>query len=153
LVYTDSGATVTDNYYKTSLIQVIPSKNIDVAVDGWYWYRYDAIDPSGNYAKEKFRIVKVGHPEGIDDNKAFNHTLVFPNPSTGQFTLSLDLNRKYDVSVDVIDPLGRMIQQSVLYGVMKKEINLDLSKQDQGIYMLRIKAGNSTLFEKVTLLK
>jgi PKD repeat protein len=150
--YTDSGATVTDNYYKPILVQVIPTNNIDIAYDGWYWYRYDAIDPSGNYAKAKIRVVKVGHPEGIDDHSAMNKTAVYPNPSTGQFTLSLDLNRKYDVTVDIINPLGKVVQHSMHYGVMKKEVGIDLSSQSQGIYLIRIKAGNNSIYEKVTII-
>ena len=151
VAYVDSGAIITDNYYKSSLIQIIPSKNIDILVDGWYWFRYDAIDPSGNYAKEKVRVVKVGHPEGISDEKAVISAAVFPNPSSGKFTLSLDLNKKYDVSLDVIDPLGRVVQQSILYSVKNKNVNVDLVNQAQGVYLLRIKAGNNTIYKRVTI--
>jgi PKD repeat protein len=150
--YTDSGATVTDNYYPRNQIQLIPSNNVDIVHDGWYWYHYDAIDASGNYAVQKTRVVKVGHPEGIKDNNSNIRTEVYPNPSSGQFTLSLELNRKFDVSLDVIDPLGKTIEHSVLYGIMKKDVKIDLGKQAQGVYLLRIKAGNNTVYKRVTIL-
>jgi PKD repeat protein len=150
--YVDSGATVTDNYYKKNQIQLIPSDNVDIFHDGWYWYRYDAIDGSGNYATQKSRVVKVGHPESISDNDNNISIEVYPNPSSGKFTLRLTLSRKSDVILDVIDPLGKIVQQTLHYGISKKNVTIDLGSQVQGVYLLKITAGNNTAYKRVTIL-
>jgi LPXTG-motif cell wall-anchored protein len=57
-VYTESGATVTDNY-DNSLVASIDDSAIDIDQLGSYEVTYDAIDSNGNNADQKVRTVNV----------------------------------------------------------------------------------------------
>lgn len=71
-------------------------------------------------------------------NAVFNSIKVYPNPSKGVFTISMDATSS-DTELEVYNSIGQLI-------LSKKTITstaqLDLSKQANGIYYLKLK-GNS----------
>ena len=72
---------------------------------------------------------------------------IYPNPSTGQFTLSLKnvLNKS---NLQIINSDGRIVYQRELG--MEKQLEIQL-KEPTGIYMLTINDGNSIFSKKIIL--
>lgn len=80
----------------------------------------------------------VGSSVGIDDEPIENGLFIYPNPSSGVFTLRLDGEYHFDIT----DARGRLIMQD--HGMDKSLI--DLSTNERGVYMIRIyKDGDSTV--------
>jgi len=79
----------------------------------------------------------------IEDIKAsmFN---VYPNPTNGVFTIELENNAKYDVSVHNV--LGQTVYSSSINSL---STTIDLSGFDKGIYTIELKDNNTTYTEKV----
>lgn len=72
----------------------------------------------------------------------------FPNPSPGRFTVGL--SEATEGRVDVMDMMGRKVQEFSL----RKDIltyPVDLSAQPKGVYILSVRAGNTTTTQKITL--
>ena len=101
----------------------------------WYWVtdcpmiRLNFGTPSSTY---------------IDDNKSNNAFLIYPNPSKGVFTISLDKDGGYDLTISNI--LGQPIYVSTINGVEK---TIDLSSFDKGIYTIELSNINNTFTKKV----
>jgi hypothetical protein len=70
----------------------------------------------------------------------------YPNPTKGIFTIELDVNKKYDVTVNNI--LG----QTVYSGTTSSdglETEIDLSNFDKGVYTVELRNNDATYTEKV----
>ncbi|MFN9116034.1 MAG: T9SS type A sorting domain-containing protein, partial [Bacteroidota bacterium] len=70
---------------------------------------------------------------------------VYPNPSQGLFTLSVENDQLVGVSVH--DAAGRLIRE--LKGPMNNSVLIDLSNAAKGIYSLQIETLNSNKNERV----
>lgn len=81
-----------------------------------------------------------------------NNVTVYPNPFSGETTISMNLNEANDVQVSVIDNLGRVVS-SQNYGTRNGSINLtyDASEVTPGLYIMHVKVGNSLTSRKVTI--
>jgi hypothetical protein len=72
----------------------------------------------------------------------------FPNPTNGIFTIELEANKKYDVTVN------NVIGQTVYSGTTSSdglETEIDLSNFGKGVYTVELKNNNSAYVEKVIL--
>ena len=86
----------------------------------------------------------------VDDNTSIEEELqagisllqAFPNPSTGVFTVRLELAKADDLKLAVYDLTGRMIyaDQASRTDQYNKEINL--GAQPAGVYLLRVQTSN-----------
>ena len=71
---------------------------------------------------------------------------MYPNPTNGVFTIELDDNEKYDVSVNNV--LGQTVYSTTTDGI---NTNIDLSNFDKGVYNVELKNKNSIYTEKVII--
>ena len=68
----------------------------------------------------------------------------FPNPTNGIFTIELEVDKKYDVTVTNV--LGQIVILSTTRG---KNTTIDLSNFDKGVYTVELKNNSSTYVDKV----
>lgn len=89
---------------------------------------------------------------GLNDMFATGDVSVFPNPSTGEFTISMDVLTSTDVEIRIENVLGAIVYEStpgVIEGVHTEEVNLGGSPA--GMYFIRILAGEGQLVKKIIL--
>jgi hypothetical protein len=84
---------------------------------------------------------------------------VFPNPSAGRISISLDLPKNSSVTISIVDPTGRRIADlydgSLQAGRNYFEWDGHSNKQNglsAGTYLIMAKYGNSSITKKVTIL-
>lgn len=63
---------------------------------------------------------------------------VFPNPNSGQSLLKIKLDQAHDVQLAIYDTRGRLIRQEVKQQVAEFHYPVDLTRQPDGIYFLRV---------------
>lgn len=80
---------------------------------------------------------------GVSDVKqtVFN---TFPNPTNGIFTIELEANKKYDVTVNNV--VGQTVISTTTSGM---NTTIDLSNFGKGVYTVELKNSNSAYVEKV----
>jgi hypothetical protein len=86
-----------------------------------------------------------GHPEIA----RFEKLQVYPNPCFDEFYVDLKLNSKSPLDISLVNLVG---QEMVIYGSSHcDELNLqfDTHGLEKGIWILRIRAGNSSLVRKL----
>ncbi|MBW8051180.1 MAG: T9SS type A sorting domain-containing protein [Cytophagales bacterium] len=75
---------------------------------------------------------------------------VYPNPNTGQFTLSIDLTKKTNTLIKLYHISGkRIFAESLPNLVGLVNLSLDLSKYPKGIYYLQIVTDGGVITKKV----
>ena len=71
---------------------------------------------------------------------------VFPNPSNGQFNVSLPEGKAYEL--EVVDLTGRTVKKQSVKGGNSQ---LDMQGASQGIYLLKVKTNNATAVRKLVI--
>jgi hypothetical protein len=68
----------------------------------------------------------------------------FPNPTNGIFTIELESNAKYDITVNNV--LGQTVVSTTTNGM---NTSIDLSSFDKGVYTVELRNNDATYTEKV----
>ena len=157
--YKDAGYLATDNYDTALTI----SREGDFTVTGTmlpgvFSFRYIATDNSGNVAYSEWRIINVREAgEGAcvtslpETSELENSISIYPNPTSGKFTLSFDLSSSEQVNVKVVNSLGQTVAV-VADGTMSAgTLAVDLSNQASGVYMVHVTAGDQSVVKRVVV--
>ena len=92
-------------------------------------------------------------PTGIATVSDLNNCSVYPNPSNGRVTVSMNLSQNtQSLSLKVINTLGQEVyaqSYSRIGGQFTKE--LDLSDLAKGVYFLKLSDNQSTVYKKIVL--
>ena len=76
----------------------------------------------------------------------------FPNPNNGRFTLDFTLDQKEEVTVVVMDILGKEVYKEKLLDFQGNYDNqIDLSGKEKGIYILQISQKKKMLTRKILI--
>ncbi len=84
-------------------------------------------------------------------NKLFSVSQNFPNPFSGETTISVNLNQASHLNISVSNLLGQqlLLVTSSNSNAGKYSFNVDGSKLSAGIYLYTIKAGNYSITKKM----
>jgi hypothetical protein len=72
---------------------------------------------------------------------------IYPNPTTGEFTIETGDFSTNEISISITNSLGAVVYQNILTSAKS---TVDLSKLARGVYVLRISDGEKTVIEKVS---
>ncbi|MES2780588.1 MAG: immunoglobulin-like domain-containing protein, partial [Bacteroidota bacterium] len=149
--YVEPGIKLKDNYYSDSTLQtllIIDQSKLDVSMSGIYFVTYEVTDPSGNKSKKAQRLVSVVEVTGLSELSNNNNVSIYPNPSKGQFTIANKTNTTIK-TVKVMDAMGRIVLEKT---AQFKEVEVDLTSMNKGLYMVIIKDANGNEYSgKVVL--
>jgi PKD repeat protein len=152
--YKDASYDLSDNYWPDSNITVTTEGDfVNTLMEGMFSFRYIATDKSGNVGKSSWRIVRVMEcASGLaETGELENAVAVYPNPNSGRFTVSFELESSGQVSVKVINALGQEVKTIDGGNMSAGTLSIDLGNQASGVYMLHIIAGNKTAVKRVVV--
>jgi len=94
---------------------------------------------------------KTYHTVGIEEyannnNSIINTVSVYPNPVSSHATVSMDINTKTDVLVQIYDLSGRMVMNinGGVFDIGNQELTIDCSNLETGTYILKVNAGKDS---------
>lgn len=87
---------------------------------------------------------------GVSDLSKNSGFKIYPNPSSGKFTLNID-NPKNDLSLSIYNVLGEKIEEIKL-NPLQTEYNFELN-ESAGIYLIKLQDGNICYSQKLTIKK
>ncbi len=112
-----------------------------------YHIYLSATDNDAQTLDMAFEIQVNDLPEGTSiDEIGVGHFNIYPNPSLGSSTIEFSLTVGDNISIEIRDTQGKLIESfSGYYTAGKHMINFDLSDKVQaGVYLYRIKTDNFT---------
>jgi hypothetical protein len=107
--------------------------------------RITATDTAGATVTTTFKII-VSEPAGTGEGKE-QGIRVFPNPSTGQIKISVDTDPSTNITAEITDLAGKVIQT----GRFRNELVVDLSDNPKGIYLIKLCFGDEIFMRKICL--
>jgi PKD repeat protein len=159
--YKDAGILATDNYNKTSELTVTEEGSFTktrTMVSGQYYLRYKVEDQSGNVTYTAWRRIDVLEPNtgmcttGMPDNGDMSkYVNVYPNPTSGKFTVDVNLPKTEQVKVTVTNLVGQQIAVVAEGTMSANKLNVDLSNQPSGVYMLNIQTATQNIVKRIVV--
>lgn len=94
----------------------------------------------------------MGHSDNPSADVTGNEMNVFPNPSNGKVTVAFDvLNANTSIEVYNID--GKLILKKSNLVQANKTLELDLSNEAKGVYLLKVLNGDNGILNKKILIE
>jgi hypothetical protein len=89
---------------------------------------------------------------GLNEIKNAINASVYPNPSTGMYTITIDLESNLEYKILVTDVLGRLIVKETMSNVTNYTKQIDLNDKANGVYNISIEsAGQGKWVERIIL--
>lgn len=100
---------------------------------------------------EDYTIIVEGATASVSDEN-FESFLMYPNPSSGNFTLKFKTKSDVGVTLELFDLRGRLIETKVYPTVSNYfDERIVFEKTSKGIYQLRIKNGSTITTKKLII--
>ena len=115
------------------------------------------LDSAGNLLKKDgFGITVVDDKDltSVPEMDAIQGVTVYPNPSTGMYTVSVNMKASEELVVSAMNSVGQVVmskEYNTLTG--NNMLGFDMSNQPNGIYFLNLRTGNQVKNLRVYLQK
>jgi predicted nucleotidyltransferase len=114
-------------------------------------YQVSISNAQGCFTRSDVYAVPEGYT-GIDDVDPFKGLSIYPNPTTGTFTIEIDDNIFGEVNIDIISEHGKAIRNLRSEKATEHyRTVIDLSSQPKGLYFINLKIDNYLATRKVIL--
>lgn len=119
---------------------------------GEYTLTYSYTDEYGCSNSDETTVI-VTSCTGIGDNKDNVGLQVYPNPTQGLMTVTVDANMD-QAQIRVIDMVGKVVYEQANININGSyKANVDLSTLPQGVYFVTVSGGDKNISKKVFLTK
>lgn len=163
-ISTDCGNTWTNLYFKysTNLTTIIPTFSTTAFVPGPNDWRLETISlapyASSSNVLLRWKVssdyennlyvddINISGTTGISELDLANSISVYPNPSSGEFTVK---GLQPDMQIKVLNMVGEVLHEST---AGQKQESISLSGAS-GIYFLEVKTGNTKAIKKIAVSK
>jgi Secretion system C-terminal sorting domain len=88
---------------------------------------------------------------GLNNAKLDAKVDVFPNPANNNVTVSIRHTEEADYTVTITDLLGRTIKTVNADNVSATDLNIDLSTEANGVYLVKVQSGNAVKSSKLVI--
>jgi PKD repeat protein len=95
--------------------------------------------------------ILINNYVGADDQFFASAFELYPNPSDGVFHLYIELYKRSDVNINVLDVNGRSVYAERISKAQTYQGEIDLRDLSKGVYVLSIEAGEKKVFKKLVI--
>lgn len=124
------------------------TSSINVTQSGTY--TVNVTDANNCASSGSATVIRVGVK---DLNSYFDNIHLYPNPTDGKLTINVQFGKIEEIHVEIYNILGDKIKNNITNTMKNGLFTIDLSAMPQGLYLIRIQAGNKATTRKVTLTK
>ena len=139
------GTTCTTFTYACSTCALIAGSSIQL--------RMDVARAQGDWYLDIDNIIVADNVAGIQYN-ALNPPalLVYPNPSTGNFTVWLkNYQANNSVEVNVYNYIGQKVKTIIAQGAVNNQIQVNSLGLEKGMYLVEVKSGDEIAKSKIQI--
>jgi hypothetical protein len=133
---------------------VIIANDVYPTKEGLYRVIYQAIDGSGNMSSPCISFVQVGmNTSSIAGNDFSSNVQVYPNPSSGNFIVSIDRTLSTEATISVVNVLGETVAVYKAGEMVNGKLGINLGDISSGVYFVHINDNEHKAVKKITISK
>jgi hypothetical protein len=124
--------------------------------NGYYKVMVDGniVLQGGQFSSEDNKLFKTDAISGIASNELDRSLNIYPNPSTGLVNIEYNLEQNTAMKVTVTDVVGQVVMSRELRAANSAQRQtLDLGDLSNGMYLIKMDAGNRQATRTITLNK
>lgn len=111
-----------------------------------------ATNSFGTSAQTCKQVTVTGcNATSINDLDLSSQVNLFPNPSNGKVTLTVNGDVSHDLTVSVYNVLGAAVVNPTIYKAGTTNIQLDLSNVASGVYLVKVQNDNGSTVKHLTI--
>ncbi|MBL4592514.1 MAG: T9SS type A sorting domain-containing protein [Flavobacteriales bacterium] len=120
------------------------SWNDDNPLGGNTYYRLKQTDFNGEHSYSELVTTSC---------KTKGDLTLYPNPSTGIFSLEYFSEKDEEITIEIYNMAGQLVQQKTYYELPKgmSKTDVDLGEIDNGIYFVYFSTSNRKIVQKLTI--
>lgn len=117
---------------------------------GYYYYFYDWQVKGEDIYCPSARVEVMGTVVGIEEIDALNSFNAYPNPSSTDLFIEMELVQQSDVTLMITDMSGKVVFSNILASRMGHQIEtIDVAQLASGVYMLSLDVEGQKLHTRI----
>jgi hypothetical protein len=88
---------------------------------------------------------------GVDNNELMSSMKVYPNPTNGMFTVSINNTEAKDMTLELVNISGQAVYRNTVKSVYSYTEEIDASAFAKGVYYLKVNDGEEVRIEKIVV--
>jgi len=108
---------------------------------------------NGFRAPLKTSAASVCSSVGVGDIISSEHVSVYPNPSTGTFSMNITIPNISAGDMIVYNALGKAVLQKTITFSSGTDVEVDLNTNPDGMYLIRMETAEGTVIKKIIINK
>ncbi|MDQ1266748.1 MAG: hypothetical protein QG635_1900, partial [Bacteroidota bacterium] len=131
-----------------SVVDYGPVTDFSVEYGKTYAYRVKIVDLDGKYDYSEEKVVTISNNEGMTLSQAM------PNPAVNIVKFDISLTSEMPLDIEIYDMTGKKIDsKNATYSSGKNNISFDIQNYSSGVYTILVKAGETVITRKFTVVK
>jgi len=106
----------------------------------------------GNCSSSDTITINVGFT-GLEEVNLEESVNLYPNPSNGEFNLSLDFAIEQDVEIRIFNTIGELLKSRRMNNISSSVIEFNLNNNAEGFYFVNIKTNNESITKRISLIR
>jgi hypothetical protein len=91
------------------------------------------------------------HGTGVEDNALNSNMSVYPNPTTGKFTVNINNAEATDMTIELVNITGQVVYRNEVKAAYSYNEDIDASTFAKGVYYLKVNDAKGVKIEKVVV--
>jgi lysyl endopeptidase len=106
----------------------------------------------GNCSSSDTITINVGFT-GLEEVNLAESVNLYPNPSNGEFNLSLNFAIEQDVEIRIFNTIGELLASRKMNNTSSSVIEFNLNSNAEGFYFITIKTTNESITKRISIIR
>lgn len=148
-VLTSSSPTGNQWYLNSAILTGETGQNLTTAQNGQY--TVEVTNAGGcTSTSSPYNMTSTGINS---ENRLETNVAIYPNPSNGEFTLQMDLDKRTDVQINIVSMTGQLVKSSLISQISGSIVLPIVIDYEPGIYLVNITDMNlgKSITQRITI--
>ncbi len=111
---------------------------------------FTVVVTDANFCSDSISVI-ISSPVGIEETQSINVFTIFPNPTSGIFTVETNSRDNETILLRIFNSLGKMIYDKEVYATKNFKYEVDLTGNATGIYLFQMTDNKSTEIQRLIM--